>query len=203
MSEIKRLIEKGESKSLEFKETLPGGNQIVKTVISFSNMAGGKIIIGVEDKTGKVVGINDDEALDFPDKISNFIFDNCHPFVLPEIYVTHVDGLKVLVVQVFPGAQKPFYLKKKGKREGTYIRVGATNKPADMEMIMELERHKRNISFDEELEYEVSEKGLDIERLQKDFMEYTGKELTFNDLLNLKIIRKEHGRIHPTIGGLL
>jgi len=38
MSEIKRLIEKGESKTVEFKETLPGGNHIAKTVISFSNI---------------------------------------------------------------------------------------------------------------------------------------------------------------------
>ena len=52
MAEIKKLIKKGEGKTIEFKRTLPDGNHIAKTVIAFSNMAGGKIIIGIEDKTG-------------------------------------------------------------------------------------------------------------------------------------------------------
>jgi ATP-dependent DNA helicase RecG len=203
MSKIKQWIKKGEGKTIEFKRTLPDGNNIAKTVISFSNMAGGKIIIGVEDKTATVIGINDDEVMDFPDKISNIIHERCHPFILPEIYLVHINDAKVLVVEVFPGALKPYYLKNKGKREGTYIRVGATNKKADMEMIMELERQKRNISFDEELDYELDQKSLDMERLKSDFHGYTGKSMSQNDLLNLKILKEEHGKIYPTVGGLL
>lgn len=203
MSKIEQWIKKGEGKTIEFKRTLPDGNHIAKTVISFSNMAGGKIIIGIEDKTTKVIGINDDEAMDFPDKISNIIHERCHPFILPEIYLVHINDAKVLVVEVFPGALKPYYLKNKGKRDGTYIRVGATNKKADMEMIMELERQKRNISFDEELDYELDEKSLDLERLKTDFHRYTGRSLDYNRLLNLKILVEEHGKIYPTVGGLL
>lgn len=203
MSKIKQWIKKGEGKTIEFKRTLPDGNNIAKTVIAFSNMAGGKIIIGIEDKTAKVIGINDDEAMDFPDKISNIIHERCHPFILPEIYLVYINDAKVLVVEVFPGALKPYYLKNKGKREGTYIRVGATNKKADMEMIMELERQKRNISFDEELDYELDEKSLDMEHLKADFHRYTGRSLDHNRLLNLKTLVEEHGKIYPTVGGLL
>ncbi len=47
MSEIKRLIEKGESKTVEFKAILPEGKKIAKSVVAFSNMAGGKIIVPV------------------------------------------------------------------------------------------------------------------------------------------------------------
>jgi ATP-dependent DNA helicase RecG len=203
MFDIKQLIKKGESKTIEFKEKLPDGNNIAKTVVAFSNMAGGKIIIGVKDRTDKIIGISDYEALDFPDRISNIIHERCYPFILPEIYVENVDEGKVLVVEVFPGSLKPYYLKNKGKKEGTYIRVGATNKKADMEMIMELERQRLNISFDEELNYELDETSLDIDRLKSDFYQYTEKKMTFDDFLNLKILKKEHDRIHPTIGGLL
>jgi ATP-dependent DNA helicase RecG len=203
MFDIKQLIKKGESKTIEFKEKLPDGNNIAKTVVAFSNMAGGKIIIGVKDRTDKIIGISDYEALDFPDRISNIIHERCYPFILPEIYVENVDEAKVLVVEIFPGSLKPYYLKNKGKKEGTYIRVGATNKKADMEMIMELERQRLNISFDEELNYELDETSLDIDRLKSDFYQYTEKNMTFNDFLNLKILKKEHDRIHPTIGGLL
>lgn len=66
-----------------------------------------------------------------------------------------------------------------------------------------VERQKLNISFDEELNHELDENSLDLARLKADFFEYAGKELTFNDFFNLKILKKEHNKIHPTIGGLL
>lgn len=42
-------IEKGESRKLEFKEMLLESSKISKTVVAFSNGAGGKLIIGVND----------------------------------------------------------------------------------------------------------------------------------------------------------
>ncbi|WP_297427769.1 helix-turn-helix domain-containing protein [Clostridium sp.] len=45
-------IRKGESRKIEFKEYLPESSKISKTIISFSNGAGGKLIIGVNDKGG-------------------------------------------------------------------------------------------------------------------------------------------------------
>ena len=51
------LLSRPEGKTLEFKEnaqSLPG---IIKTVVAFANTAGGTIVIGVEDRTKKIVGI--------------------------------------------------------------------------------------------------------------------------------------------------
>ena len=40
----------GESKTIEFKEQLPADSKkYMKTVVAFSNTAGGKIIIGISD----------------------------------------------------------------------------------------------------------------------------------------------------------
>ncbi len=203
MGEIEKLIKKGESKTVEFKATLPSGNSLAKTIVSFSNMAGGKIIIGVEDKTGRIIGIDDNEALDFPDKISNIVHSRCYPAVVPEIYLENIKDKKVLVVDVYSGPSKPYYLKNKGRREGVYIRVGATNKPADQEMILELERQRRNVSFDEEIDYEKNEAIIDIQRLYDDFQKYTGRKLEFNNLLTLRILKEENKKYYPTIGGLL
>lgn len=198
-----RLIEKGEGKTIEFKAILPPGSHIAKTVVAFSNMAGGRLIIGVEDKTGEITGIDDDEAIELPDRISNIIHDRCSPFILPEIYIEPVGEAKVLVVQVFPGSLKPYFLKEKGKRDGIYVRVGATNKPADIDMIMELERQRRNVSFDEEIDFEKDENDLDLERLADDFYKYTKTALLVSGLLNLKILKEAHEKIRPTFGGLL
>jgi hypothetical protein len=43
-------IQSGEGKNVEFKEELPVSQAIAKTVIAFSNTAGGKLIIGVNDQ---------------------------------------------------------------------------------------------------------------------------------------------------------
>ena len=52
-------IQKGESKILEFKQQLPKGQQIAKTLIAFANSSGGKLIVGVTDDR-QLVGIQDD-----------------------------------------------------------------------------------------------------------------------------------------------
>ncbi len=79
-------IEKGESRKLEFKEHLPESMKISKTVVAFSNGAGGKLIIGINDE-GQVTGVSDEEVLEIPDKISNIIYDSCYPAIIPEIYI--------------------------------------------------------------------------------------------------------------------
>ncbi|CAN2043396.1 ATP-dependent DNA helicase [Candidatus Magnetomoraceae bacterium gMMP-13] len=196
------LINKGESKTIEFKETLPGTSSLSKTIIAFSNTAGGKIIIGVEDKTCKIKGISEKDVIEFPDRICNIIHDSCYPAIIPEIYSEHIKSKNILVVEIYPGALKPYYLRVKGRENGTYIRVGAVNKPADIEMIQELERQRQNISFDEQINYNKTEKDIDFKKLKTDFLKLSGKELYFEDLLNLKLVKKEKD-YHPTTGGLM
>lgn len=49
-------IQQGESKTLEFKQQLPKGEQLAKTLIAFANTSGGKLIVGVNDER-QIVGI--------------------------------------------------------------------------------------------------------------------------------------------------
>ena len=52
-------IRNGESATIEFKETLPEKSiKYMKSVVAFANGCGGRIIFGIEDGTGKVVGID-------------------------------------------------------------------------------------------------------------------------------------------------
>jgi ATP-dependent DNA helicase RecG len=135
-------IQKGESKTIELKEALPKNENIAKTVIAFSNSSGGKLIIGVNDNR-EITGINDTELFEMQDKIASIIADNCSPAIMPEIYSVNTEGKLVLVIEVVRGNLKPYFLKSQGKAEGTYIRIGATNRLADLDTIAELERQKR------------------------------------------------------------
>jgi ATP-dependent DNA helicase RecG len=138
-------IKLGESKTLEFKSALPQHDQIAKTIVAFANTSGGKLLIGVNDAR-KVVGVTEEEVLSLPDRLTSLIFDRCYPAILPEIYSTNLEGKLVLVVEIFRGNLLPYYLKSEGKNNGTYLRIGASNRKADFEHILELERQKRNLS---------------------------------------------------------
>ncbi len=193
---LKELIQNGENKRVEFKEQLPKNESIVKTIISFSNTSGGKLIIGVTDNR-EIVGISEDNIFELQDRLTSLIFDRCYPNILPEIYTQNIEGKLLLVIEVFRGNLLPYYLKKEGKNKGTYIRVGASNRVASFDNIVELERQRRNISFDEEIAYEVELSTLDLSSIYEVFKKL-GKSLNDEKLQNLRLIKNEHGKKYPT-----
>ncbi len=77
-----RLIQQGESKTLELKSQLPQGEQIVKTVIAFANGSGGKLVIGVNDDL-TLAGIGGQDIFELQDKIASVIHSSCHPSLMP------------------------------------------------------------------------------------------------------------------------
>jgi ATP-dependent DNA helicase RecG len=131
------------------------------------------------------------------DKIASIIVDNCSPGIMPEIYSVNIENKLVLVIEVVRGNLKPYFIKSLGKANGTYIRIGATNRAADLETISELERQKRHVSFDEEICYDVEFSQLDTSPLLEKF-ENIGKPLNNEKLENLKLTKSENGKVYPT-----
>lgn len=91
----------------------------------------------------------------------------------------------------------PYYIKKEGKNNGTYLRVGATNRTAEFDHIIELERQKRHISYDEEANYDVALNSLNLEPIKIRF-EKLGKTLDTEKLHNLRLLKTEHNITYPT-----
>ena len=196
-SRLQDKIRAGESKVLEFKEILPQGDKIAKTVVAFSNTSGGQLIIGVgDDRTIK--GIDPDvDIFALQDRVVSIIYDLCYPNILPEFYTTNVDGKLLFVIEVYRGNLLPYYLKKEGRNHGTYVRIGSSNRKADVETVIDLERQRINRSFDEEICFDTSFESLDLTPLQKRF-EARGKTLDMEKLKSLKLVQEEHGRLYPS-----
>lgn len=69
-------IKTGESINIEFKVEVPKKSEkYIKSVIAFANTAGGKIVIGVDDETHEIVGVDKDEVFKIMDNITNTISD--------------------------------------------------------------------------------------------------------------------------------
>ena len=136
------------------------------------------------------------------DKVASIIYETCYPTVLPDIYTTTIDDHLLLIVEVYRGNLLPYYLKSKGKNEGVYIRVGATNRKASHENILELERQRMNISFDQEANREVAFDSLNISSIESRFM-LAGKVLDQSVMKNLNLMIEENGTFYPSNGLLI
>jgi ATP-dependent DNA helicase RecG len=134
--------------------------------------------------------------------VASIIYETCYPTVLPDIYTTTIDDHLLLIIEVYRGNLLPYYLKSKAKSEGVYIRVGATNRKASYENILELERQRMNISFDQEANREVDLDSLDVTSLKGRFAR-AGKVLDQAVMKNLKLIIEDNDTLYPSNGLLI
>ena len=83
----------GESKNIEYKITLPDKSEkYMKTIIAFANTQGGKLIVGIDDKTHEIVGVTNEILFQLMDGIANAISDSCMPQIIPDIEPQTIDG---------------------------------------------------------------------------------------------------------------
>ena len=195
----------GESKNIEYKVTLPDKSEkYMKTIVAFANTQGGKLIVGVDDKTHQIVGVENDILFQLMDGIANAISDSCVPQIIPDIEPHTAEGKTVIVVSVEAGKNRPYYLKAKGKDNGTYIRVAGTSRQAFSEKIKELEMEGARISWDELtcVGYPVSEEA--TEKLCRDietFRKKTGMKehsVKKEQLINWKILKEKEEQLLAT-----
>ncbi|MEG2820396.1 MAG: putative DNA binding domain-containing protein [Muribaculaceae bacterium] len=190
---IKKILIQPEGRRLEFKAELPENSDLAKTMVAFANDAGGDLYIGVADDPREVIGLDEEKLMAIEEKISNILFDRCYPAILPEIKFISEGDKHLIQVTVFRGSTPPYYLKEKGKLQGTFIRVGSTNRLADEAIISELERRKRNISFDSEIIPDISTNDLNIDSFKAIFKEKTGEELSTQALKKLDLVKELQG----------
>lgn len=196
---LEELLVKSEGKTLEFKENTQSLQKIVQTVIAFANTAGGTLIIGIKGTTKEVVGL--DNILLDEEKIANAIADSVSPSLLPNLQFHSWRGRDVLIVTV-PHSFGPFYLKAKGEREGVFVRLGSTNRVADLAMITDIKRLKEHTSFDQLPEIKAAVDALDHELARKLFS-YVNKTFTKASAKSLEVTIDYQEHQYPTKGGLL
>lgn len=199
------ILLSGESKNIEYKITLPDKSEkYMKTIVAFANTQGGKLIVGVDDKTHEIVGVETEILFQLMDGIANAISDSCMPQIIPDIEPQTIDGKTVIIVSVEAGKNRPYYLKSKGKENGTYIRVAGTSRQAFPEKIRELEMEGARISWDELtcVGYPVSENV--TEKLCRDIESFREKarmtehSVKKEQLINWKILKQNEGKLLAT-----
>lgn len=193
------FLKRDEGKTLEFKQDLSSPKGLLKTLIAFANTAGGRIIIGVEDKTRRPAGVV--SPLDEEERLCNLIADSISPRLVPNIEMVTVDNKTLLIAEVFLSNSRPHFLRAEGPERGIYVRLGSTNRQADRELVAELRRSVEGIAFDEMPLPELSAEDLDLSAARALFK--GRRNLDRQELLTLKLLRMDQGKPVPTKGAVL
>ena len=196
---IEEILKQQEGKNLEFKENAKPLEKILNTAVAFSNTAGGRIVISIEDKTLKIIGVENAHKLE--ESISTAISDAIAPQVVPNIEILNWNGINILLIEIFPGSQRPYYIKSKGDQQSTYIRIGSTNRLADAFMIESLRRTRLPTTFDEEVISHSSFSDLDFTLACDVFSPI--KKINKKNLLTLGITSQDKGKEKATYGGMI
>lgn len=126
--EPSEVLARNEGKTLEFKRDLSSPGPVVKTIVAFANTAGGRLVIGVDDRTRDIVGLED--PLREEERLANLISDRITPAILPDIEVVAWRSSNVLVAHIADSPLRPHYVKSEGPANGVYVRVGSTTRRA-------------------------------------------------------------------------
>lgn len=194
-------IKKGESKNVEFKVQLPDDSKkYVKTIVAYANTSGGRLLIGVDDTTKDIVGVEPSSVFQIMDKIANAVSDMCAPQIVPDITFQTIEGKCIVQVEIYPGQNRPYYIRSLGKENGTYIRVAGTSRPADEAVLKDLEYQGAGKSFDELINVETDYSEESALQLCSDIRRYIAqsreipmgkvREITVVNLENWGIIKK-------------
>ncbi len=201
----------GESKNVEYKVTVPDKSEkYMKTVVAFANGNGGRLVFGVDDKTLEVIGMDPENIFKTMDAVTNAISDACEPRIRPEVTLQTVEDKTIIVVEILPGALRPYYIKSKGMTKGTYVRISGTTRPVDGYMLKELILEGQNQYYDNEPYSVVPVTDAEIDKLCKSMKEIALKntwqdsekakirDITKNTLISWGILAEEDGKVVPT-----
>ena len=162
----------GESKNVEFKVQRPKDSiKYMKTVIAFSNGEGGRIVFGVDDDTREVVGIPKENVFSEIDAITTAISDSCEPVVIPDVYLQTIEDKTIIIAEISPGKQRPYYIKSMGIKDGTYIRVSGTSRPAGRDLTAEMYYEDEGRSYDKVIRRDLTVTDEEIAELCRQMKE--------------------------------
>jgi ATP-dependent DNA helicase RecG len=196
--DIEKLIKLSESETLEFKRDTSSLGPILKTIVAFSNTAGGVLIIGIDDN-GAIIGL--DNPAKTQEQLISSIADNLHPQVLPNFKIKKVNGLFILAIQI-EYVPEPYYIKNKGIISGTYIRIGNSTRLAGPEVISEMQRANYHTFFDKIPCNTTTIEDLDESSISKVFAQ-KDIEMDISKLIGLNILTKKGRKTVATNGGVI
>lgn len=207
---LANLIKREEGVKLDFKQkidlvTESGKKELAKDICAIANSRGGRgyLIIGIEDKTKSLVGINRDDFTE--EQIQQIVCSRCEPPIPISYEIVNYENKLLGIIIIYDSPQKPYQLRENG---AFYIRRGSTTDTMrKQELISALQE---NLIFNAELCPVPKSKVecFDSELVKKYFtskgiMVDEGNILEIMESVSMIHQDKESLKYMPTLGALL
>ncbi len=199
---IKELCTLGENSKVQFKQKLDSPSKIAAEIVAFANYRGGVILIGVEDKTGEIIGLSYDQVQQMSSAIGSTANELVHPTIYLQTETVSVDGKTILVVNVDEGINKPY----KDASGNIWIKQSSDKRRiTENAEILSLFQESGNFRPDEKGVRRTTVSDIDMPALNEYLEKYYGKradefDMPMSQLLeNLQIMTD--GKV--TLAGLL
>ena len=194
-------IKHGESEMLEFKREIPSkDSKLLKSIVAFSNGKGGRIVFGVDNSTLDIVGIDNAKVFKFMDSLANMISDSIQPQVNPRITFETINEKTIVIAEILPGQNQPYYLKLEGGLDGVYVRIAATTRKAEREKIRELMLLGEGKSYDKIFERHAPANEKYVKALCQVIGKYCQKcPVKLENMLGWGLLKEENGNLFPSV----
>ncbi len=109
MDDILKQIKAGEVSGMQFKERILDKYDIACELVAFSNSHGGKLVVGIKDKTGEINALSYSEVQETTNLLSDIASENVVPSILIKIDTVEVEDGNLVIATVKEGLNKPYH----------------------------------------------------------------------------------------------
>ena len=109
MNDILEQIKSGEASRIQFKERILDRYDIGCELVAFSNARGGKLVVGIKDKTGSINALSYSEVQQTTNLLSDIASENVVPSILITVETISVEDGSLVVATIKEGLNKPYH----------------------------------------------------------------------------------------------
>ena len=109
MNDVLKQIKACEVSGVQFKERILDKYDIACELVAFSNSHGGKLVVGIKDKTGGTNALSYSEVQETTNLLSDMASENVVPSILIKIDTVEVEDGYLVIATVKEGLNKPYH----------------------------------------------------------------------------------------------
>ena len=191
--EIREVINAGETSLVQFKKELKAkqADDLVAELVAMSNFEGGKILIGIEDKKGTVIGL----GFDALEKANNYLFNwatnNIKPAITIFTETVSIDGKFILVITIPIGIDKPYC----DKNMVYWIKSAANKRRVSPDELKRLYQSAGKLYADRQAIEDSSVSDVDLSLFRAFYQKRYHEEIETNEIsrlmTNLRLIKDD------------
>jgi predicted HTH transcriptional regulator len=204
------LLKRDEGTKLDFKQKIDiqfesGKKELAKDICAIANSRGGRgyLIIGVEDKTKKIIGMDASEFKE--EQLQQIISSRCEPPIPISLDFVVYESKSLAIITIYDGGQKPYQLRENG---AFYIRRGSTTDTMRKEELISCLQENLSLNIETMPVINSDISSLDFNIVDKYFLSKgilinDENRLAFMDNAGITFSERDYSKRVVTLGGLL